>query len=129
MTKSEIEAILSYVARNIISPLAFDERPASEVWLRMSGDDFNKFCVFMYGMRDKLHMEPQRTTFRELKDGTIFETYDKLVFMKIPNVISMQGSLYSQRTIYNAVRLDTGRMLFFDNGTMVVPVDVELNVK
>lgn len=48
MTRKEADNILSYVAQNIISPLAFDETPAKEVWLRLSGDDFNKLCKFVY---------------------------------------------------------------------------------
>jgi len=50
MTKNEAEKILTYVAKNIISPLAFDETPAREVWLRLSGDDFSKLCKFVHGM-------------------------------------------------------------------------------
>lgn len=50
MTRKEAEDILCYVAQNIISPLAFDETPAKEVWLKLSGDDFNKLCEFTYNM-------------------------------------------------------------------------------
>lgn len=50
MTRNEAENILTYVAQNIISPLAFDETPAREVWLRLIGDDFNKLCKFVHGM-------------------------------------------------------------------------------
>ena len=50
MTKKEAEDILCYVAQNIISPLAFDKTPAKEVWLRLSGDDFNKLCKFVRDM-------------------------------------------------------------------------------
>lgn len=53
MTKEEAREILSYVAQNIISPLAFDETPAKQVWLRLSGKDFNKLCKFVYNMCDK----------------------------------------------------------------------------
>jgi hypothetical protein len=52
MTREEADSILSYVAQNIISPLAFDGTPAKEVWLRLSGDDFNKLCKFVYGMTE-----------------------------------------------------------------------------
>lgn len=52
MTRKEADEILSYVAQNIISPLAFDKTPAKEVWLRLSGDDFNKLCKFVRGMID-----------------------------------------------------------------------------
>ena len=47
MTQYEANEILSYVAQNIISPLAFDSTPAKEVWLRLSGKDFNKLCAFV----------------------------------------------------------------------------------
>jgi hypothetical protein len=47
MTKNEREEILCYIAQEIISPLAFDERPAKEVWLELSGKKFNKLCVFV----------------------------------------------------------------------------------
>ena len=47
MTKNEREEILCYIAQEIISPLAFDERPAKEVWLELSGGKFNKLCVFV----------------------------------------------------------------------------------
>lgn len=50
MKREEADKILSYVAQNIISPLAFDETPAKEVWLRLSGSDFNKLCEFVYNM-------------------------------------------------------------------------------
>lgn len=47
MTKNEREEILCYVAQEIISPLAFDERPAKEVWLELSGEKFSSLCKFM----------------------------------------------------------------------------------
>lgn len=48
ITKNEADEILSYIAQNIISPLAFDERKASEVWLELSGEKFNALCTFVY---------------------------------------------------------------------------------
>ena len=54
MTREEADNILSYVAQNIISPLAFDETPAKEVWLRLSGTDFNKLWSFVYDMTENL---------------------------------------------------------------------------
>lgn len=48
MTRKEADEILSYVAQKIISPLAFDETPAKEVWLRLSGDDFHNLCKFVF---------------------------------------------------------------------------------
>lgn len=53
ITRDEADEILTYIAQNLISPIAFDERPASEVWLEMSGEKFNKFCTFIYGMIKK----------------------------------------------------------------------------
>ena len=47
MTQYEADEILSYVAQNLISPLAFDPTPAKEVWLRLSGKDFSKLCSFV----------------------------------------------------------------------------------
>ena len=47
MTKNEREKILCYIAQEIISPLAFDERPAKEVWLELSGKKFNSLCKFV----------------------------------------------------------------------------------
>lgn len=47
MTKNEREEILCYIAQEIISPLAFDERPAKEVWLELSKEKFNSLCKFM----------------------------------------------------------------------------------
>ena len=51
--REEADEILSYIAQNLISPLAFDKRPASEVWLKMSGEKFNELCAFIYGMIKK----------------------------------------------------------------------------
>lgn len=51
MTKQEIDEVASYVAQNIISPLAFDDTPAREVWMRLSVDDFNKFVKFLNTMK------------------------------------------------------------------------------
>ena len=47
MTKNEREEILCYIAQEIISPLVFDEPPAKEVWLELSGEKFNELCVFV----------------------------------------------------------------------------------
>ena len=53
ITRDEADEILTYIAQNLISPLAFDKRPASEVWLEMSGEKFNELCTFIYGMIKK----------------------------------------------------------------------------
>lgn len=50
MTRNEADEILSYIAQNIISPLAFDERKADEVWLELSGEKFNQLCKFVYNL-------------------------------------------------------------------------------
>ena len=50
ITKDIADEILSYVAQNLISPLAFDDRPASEVWLELSGNKFNDLCKFISEM-------------------------------------------------------------------------------
>lgn len=54
ITRNEADEILSYIAQNLISPLAFDERKASEVWLELSGNKFNDLCKFVYEMVKKL---------------------------------------------------------------------------
>ena len=50
MTKEEAHAVMHYVARNFIAPLCNDKTPARDVYLRLSGDDFNKFYAFMQDM-------------------------------------------------------------------------------
>lgn len=42
MSKEQRDAILGYVADNIISPLAFDNRPASKVWEELTQEPFSK---------------------------------------------------------------------------------------
>lgn len=53
MTKEQADKILSYVAQELISPLAFDERPAKEVWGELTGEKFNKLCGLVYEAVDK----------------------------------------------------------------------------
>lgn len=50
MTKAEKDKILEYIAQEIISPLAFDERKASEAWEEMIGEPFHKLCCFVCDM-------------------------------------------------------------------------------
>ena len=50
ITRNEADEILSYVAQNLISPLAFDERKAKDVWLELSGGKFNQLCSFVYNL-------------------------------------------------------------------------------
>lgn len=51
--KEKADEILSYIAQNIISPLAFDMRPASQVWDEMIGEPFNNLCAFVKKTLDK----------------------------------------------------------------------------
>lgn len=44
MTKQEADEILQYVAQEILSPIAFDKRPASEVWEELIGSPFSQLC-------------------------------------------------------------------------------------
>ena len=44
MTKVEAEEILYYVAKHILSPMAFDNRPAKVVWEDLIGEPFNGLC-------------------------------------------------------------------------------------
>ena len=53
MTKQEADNILSYVAQNILSPMAFDSRPTSETWKTMIGVPFNNLCKYVNKMVDK----------------------------------------------------------------------------
>ena len=50
ITRNEADEILSYVAQNLISPLAFDERKAKDVWLELSSEKFNQLCSFVYNL-------------------------------------------------------------------------------
>ena len=53
ITKDTADEILAYIAQKIISPLAFDDRPASEVWLELSGEKFNELCAFVREMIER----------------------------------------------------------------------------
>ena len=55
MTKEQSDAILSYVAQNIISPLAFDERPASKVWEELTGAPFNKLVKLVKSIEKPIY--------------------------------------------------------------------------
>lgn len=50
MTRNEADEILSYIAQNLISPMAFDNRKASEVWLELSHEKFDDLCRFVYNL-------------------------------------------------------------------------------
>lgn len=44
MTKVEADEILEYIAKHILSPMAFDDRKASEVWKEIIDEPFNNLC-------------------------------------------------------------------------------------
>lgn len=50
MTKKEVDEVLHYVAKEIISPLHRDKRTGDEIWDEMIGVPFNKFVTFMHNM-------------------------------------------------------------------------------
>ena len=52
MTKEQKDEILGYVAQELLSPLAFDNRPASEVWQELIGEPFNKLCRLVCDMME-----------------------------------------------------------------------------
>ena len=53
MTKEHADAILTYVAQEIISPMAFSTLSASEYWDECIGDKFNKLCKIVREGIDK----------------------------------------------------------------------------
>lgn len=53
MTKAEANEILQYVAQHILSPMAFDNRPAEEVWKDLIGKPFNGLCKIVYEKVEK----------------------------------------------------------------------------
>ena len=54
MTKEEMEEIASYVAQNFISPLCFSTESAEEIYLHMSGNEFNKFVDALNNSNSKV---------------------------------------------------------------------------
>ena len=50
LTTEQKNEILGYVAQEILSPMAIDERPACEVWKDLIGEPFNKLCRIVEGM-------------------------------------------------------------------------------
>lgn len=50
MTKEQKDEILCYVAQEILSPLATDDRTASEAWKELIGEPFNKLCRLVCDM-------------------------------------------------------------------------------
>jgi hypothetical protein len=47
LTREQADEILAYVAQELISPLAFDDRPADEIWRELIGEPFNKLCAMV----------------------------------------------------------------------------------
>lgn len=60
LTREQADEILAYVAQELISPLAFDKRPAEEAWLKLSGQPFNKLCEMVYKLVDKKEKENKK---------------------------------------------------------------------
>lgn len=48
MTQKDADEILQYVAQDILAPMAFDKRPASDVWNELIGEPFTKLCKIVY---------------------------------------------------------------------------------
>lgn len=44
MTRKDADEILGYVAQEILSPMAFDNRPANKVWEELTSTKFNTLC-------------------------------------------------------------------------------------
>jgi hypothetical protein len=58
LTREQADKILAYVAQELISPFAFDDRPAYEIWLELtSRQPFNKLCEMVYALVDKKESE------------------------------------------------------------------------
>ena len=57
ITKEQADKILSYVAQEIISPLAFDERPANVVWEELTKKKFSKLCSIVYENVDRRELK------------------------------------------------------------------------
>ena len=53
LTREQADEILAYVAQEIISPLAFDDRPADEIWRELIGQPFNELCAMVNKLVDK----------------------------------------------------------------------------
>ena len=55
--KEQADKILSYVAQELIAPLAFDERPAKEVWEELIKEKFSKLCSIVYENVDRRELK------------------------------------------------------------------------
>lgn len=48
MTVAKANEILGYVAQEILSPMAFDKRPAHEIWLGLTGNQFHTLAGIVW---------------------------------------------------------------------------------
>ena len=110
MTKQEADEILSYIAREIISPLANETKQAREAWMHLSGIGFNQLVGFMYNMLDPQCKEEKPIAFEKLKKGDVFQ-HAGLYFMRIHDTAG-----------FNAILLDTGTLTDIKGKTMVQPI-------
>ena len=53
LTRKQADEILAYVAQELLSPLAFDDRPTNEIWQELTGQPFDKLCKMVYELVDK----------------------------------------------------------------------------
>lgn len=53
MTVAKANEILGYVAQEILSPMAFNRRPAHEVWSELTGNQFHKLAGIVWEGVDK----------------------------------------------------------------------------
>lgn len=53
MTETKANEILGYVAQEILSPMAFDNRPAKEVWSELTGNQFHTLAGIVWEGVDK----------------------------------------------------------------------------
>ena len=53
LTREQADEILAYVAQELLSPLAFNDRPADKIWQELIGQPFNKLCAMVDKLVDK----------------------------------------------------------------------------
>lgn len=70
ITKEQADKILSYVAQEIISPLAFEERPAKEVWEELTKEKFSRLCSIVYETVDKKDLKKTENKRNEYNEDT-----------------------------------------------------------
>ena len=57
LTREQADEILAYVVQELISPLAFDDRPADEIWRELIGEPFNELYAMVNKLVDKKENE------------------------------------------------------------------------